>query len=177
MAWWYARLLFHGDRLVDAGLHDALPPATEVVAPDAAPPPAGAEAFTSVCVSGYALYGRLRGYYALGVGHFGLDPATGRAFATEAALCHTEPVASLSPRQRSIVGAWLQEHSPEAWASSLERFQQALVTAPLAAASLATELAASPAPDPPAPDSPAQTMAEPPPAGVHAPSVGVLHAP
>ena len=153
MAWWYARLLFHGDRLVDAGLHDAMPPAAEVVDPDAELLPA-ADAFTSVCVSGYALYGRLRGYYALGVGHFRLDPATGRALATEAAINHTEPVSSLSPRQRAVVGDWLEAQSPEAWASSLERFREVL----------APDLAAEPFDAAPPPNIPLR-------------SVGALHAP
>jgi len=128
MAWWYARLLFHGDRLVDAGIHDAMPPAAEV---DDAPPAAAApsDAFTSVCVSGYALYGRLRGYYAIGVGRFRLD-AAGRALAAEPALRHAEPVSILTPPQRDEVRAWLQAHSPEAWETSLDRFRRAVAGDP-----------------------------------------------
>jgi len=126
MAWWYARLLFQGDRLIDAGVHDVMPPA--VRPDDAAPPvpPADDDTFTSVCVSGYALYGRLRGYYAVGVGRFRLDPASGQAFASEAGLRHVEPAGSLSAAQRAAVRVWLEDLSAEAWATSLDRFKHAL---------------------------------------------------
>jgi hypothetical protein len=128
MASWYARLLFDGDRLVDIGIHDAVTEAaTEALAagPEADPSLApGARDITSVLVSGYALYGRLRGYYAIGVAHFGYDPERGRFVGSASALHHAEPTASLSPAQRRQIGAWLAAHAPEAWASSLDGFRR-----------------------------------------------------
>jgi hypothetical protein len=79
--------------------------------------------FTSVCVSGYALAGRLHGYYAIGVGHLQLDPRTGRVYGSEAGQRHAEPLTSLSAAQLAAVRDWLQAYSPEAWSSSLRSFQ------------------------------------------------------
>ena len=124
MAWWYARLLFHGDRLIDAGLHDMLPSDVRLDTDPALAP--DGEALTSVCVSGYALYGKVRGYYAVGIGHFRLDPLTHRAYATDASANHAEPAGTLTAAQRDQVRAWLIDHDAGAWASSLDSFRRAL---------------------------------------------------
>jgi hypothetical protein len=123
MAGWCARLLFHGDRLIDAGVHDMLPGLRTTA--DAGAVRDG-EPLTSVLVSGYALRGRVRGFYALGVGRLRLDPLAGVAVASEAAARHAEPATALSARQRATVRGWLEAFSPEAWSDSLYSFHRLL---------------------------------------------------
>jgi hypothetical protein len=124
MAGWYARLLFEGDRLIDAGTHDVLPPAVGVrpAALDATPE----ELLTSVIVSGYALYGRIRGYYAVGVGRLRLGPDGRPAFLSEADERHAESAARLTPGQRAELAGWLEGLSPAAWSDSLHGFRRQL---------------------------------------------------
>ena len=124
MASWVARLLFDGETLVDVGVDDSL--ASTAVEDGSVRASEDSRDVTSVMVSGYALSGRLRGYYDLGVGNFRFDPADGRFHGDAASLHHAEPATSLSPAQRQKVKDWLQRHSPEAWASSLEVFRRSL---------------------------------------------------
>lgn len=124
MAWWYARLLFHGDQLIDAGIHELIPAEVQVDSdPNTAP---DGEELTSIWVSGYALYGQVRGYYAVGVGHLRLDPLARRAYMSDASARHAEPVASLTVAQRDHVREWLAALDREAWQSSLTGFRRAL---------------------------------------------------
>jgi len=67
MAQWYAQLVFKGDTLLGEGLTDFAQ--VEGVASSN-----GGERYTTVIVSGYALYGKLRGYYSLGIAHLLADP-------------------------------------------------------------------------------------------------------
>ena len=127
MAQWYAQLVFKGDTLLGEGLTDfalvegvATPNsgvgATQVVAP-----------YTTVIVSGYALYGQLRGYYALGVAHLAVDPASGQAhYLSEQSALHREPVDSLTPAQRKVIREWLIGLSRAAWENSTDAFRGSL---------------------------------------------------
>ena len=71
MAQWYAQLVFKGDTLLGEGLTDFAQ--VEGVASSN-----GGERYTTVIVSGYALYGKLRGYYSLGIAHLLADPISGK---------------------------------------------------------------------------------------------------
>ena len=120
MAQWYAQLVFKGDSLMGEGLSN-LSEVTEVA------PVEDAERYTTVIVSGYALYGQLRGYYALGVAHLGVDAHTGRtAYLSSASALHTEPLSTLTETQRAAVRDWLVKLSPPAWENSSELFKQEL---------------------------------------------------
>ncbi|MCI0398754.1 MAG: hypothetical protein L0332_11500 [Chloroflexi bacterium] len=124
MAQWYAQLVFKGDTL----LSDSLADWTEV---DGVLPAGieanGRERYTTVIVSGYALYGRLRGYYALGVAHVAADPATGRTYyLSEESALHKEPVDSLTATQRAAIREWLVALNQEAWENSTEAFRESL---------------------------------------------------
>ncbi len=120
MAWWHARLLFYGDDLIGVDLDRLVPEEVEAEGPSN-----GNLRVTAVQVSGYALYGELRGYYALGVAELAVDPQTGAIVPvdTEADL---DPRRHLTPRQKEIVREWLKKHSPEAWDTSLYSFKQTL---------------------------------------------------
>ncbi len=124
MAWWQTQLVFQGDTLIaetldDAGL-DAIKFSTD---PAAAPE---GESLTMVVVSGYALYGELRGYYALGVAHMRVDRASGMGYLSETSEAHKEPVSSLSAKQKQVVREWLRTFSPAAWENSMESFKNNL---------------------------------------------------
>lgn len=120
MAQWYAHLVFRGDRLLGEGLED-FANVEGVVANG------GGEAYTAVVVSGYALYGKLRGYYSLGVSQIRVDPDSGAArYASEESALRKEPVDTLTPRQLAAVRDWLIEFNPEAWENSTEPFKLAL---------------------------------------------------
>lgn len=122
MAQWYAQLLFQGDTLIGEGLAD-LGEVTGIVAADDAP----YTRYTTVVISGYALYGQLRGYYALGVAQMMVDPTNGRAaYASQASALHNEPVESLTPAQRAAVRQWLVELNPAAWENSTESLRKSL---------------------------------------------------
>ncbi len=120
MAQWYAQLVFKGDTLLGEGLTDfAL---VEGVASFN-----GGERYTTVIVSGYALYGQLRGYYALGVAHILVDLASGQAYyPSEQSARHQEPVDSLTPAQRAAIREWLIGLNPAAWENSTDPFRRSL---------------------------------------------------
>jgi len=120
MAQWYAQLVFKGDRLVGEGL-------TDLARVEGVASPNGGERYTTVIVSGYALYGRLRGYYALGVAHLSVEPASGKAhYLSEQSALHTEPVDSLTPTQRVAIREWLIGLDSAAWENSTDAFKSSL---------------------------------------------------
>ena len=124
MAQWYTQLVFKGDTFLGEGLADfAL---VENVA-STEPSVNGYEPYTLVIVSGYALYGQLRGYYALGVAHVLVDPASGQAcYLSEQSARHQESVNSLTPTQRAIIRECLIRLNSEAWETSNLSFRQQL---------------------------------------------------
>jgi hypothetical protein len=147
MAWWTTQLIFQGNKLIAEGIDPTSGPrdlgelsrAVHGDGPDmvagepggeapvgGAAPPLQGNRYTRVIVSGYALYGSLRGYYALGVGHWTVDEGNGRVYTTEASQHHTEPVSSLTPKQRAIVRDCLINISQDAWETSNLSFRQAL---------------------------------------------------
>lgn len=150
MAWWTTQLIFQGNKLIAEGIDPTSGPRVgprlpeglhgdgldRVVAGEAggeAPlggmdPPLQGDRYTRVIVSGYALYGQLRGYYALGVAHWHVDEGNSRLYTTEASQHHTEPVSSLTPNQRAIVRDCLINISQDAWETSNLSFRQALET-------------------------------------------------
>jgi len=122
MAQWYAQLVFKGDTLLGEGL-------TDFAQVEGLASPNGGERYTTVIVSGYALYGQLRGYYALGVAHLVVDPATGQAhYLSEQSALHQEPVDSLTPAQRAAIREWLLGLSQAAWENSTDAFRKRLDT-------------------------------------------------
>jgi len=124
MAQWYAQLVFKGDTF----LGDSLADWSEVG--DVLPPEVGVngrDRYTTVIISGYALYGHLRGYYALGVAHIAVDRATGQAhYLSEASERHQAPTNSLTTVQQTAVRDWLFSLNPEAWENSTETFRNSL---------------------------------------------------
>ena len=128
MAQWYAQLVFKGDTLLGEGLTD-FAQVEGVVAPNASTGPSvnGGEHYTTVIVSGYALYGQLRGFYALGVAHLTVDPASDKAhYLSEQSALHTEPAESLTPAQRGAVRDWLIGLNRAAWENSTDAFRDSL---------------------------------------------------
>lgn len=125
MAWWHTQFIFRGDKLISEGLDPVPLDDVEIVLQEDEPSN-GTESYTRVIVSGYALYGELRGYYALGIAHWHLDRTAGRAFISEASQHDVEPVSSLSPTQRSIIRECLIRFSPEAWETSNSSFRSQL---------------------------------------------------
>ena len=120
MAQWYTQLVFKGDTLLGEGLSD-------FTLVDGIAAANGGERYTAIVVSGYALYGQLRGYYALGVAHLAVDPASGSAhYLSEQSALHSEPVLSLSPVQRAAIRDWLIDLSPAAWENSTDSFKRSL---------------------------------------------------
>lgn len=123
MAQWYAQLVFKGDTLLGEGLTD-FAQIEGVASPGSA---SGGERYTTVVISGYALYGLLRGYYSLGVAHLTVDPANGKAhYLSEQSVLHREPVDSLTPAQRAAIRDWLIRLNPAAWENSVEAFRESL---------------------------------------------------
>lgn len=120
MAWWHTRLLFHGDDLVGVDLDRLVPEGS-----DGDPRPNGWLTLIAVQVSGYALYGEVRGYYALAVTQLAVDPNTGRTVPVDPDA-DLDPARSLTPRQKQVVREWLQNHSRTAWETSLHSFRQIL---------------------------------------------------
>ena len=122
MAQWFAQLLFRGDQLLGEGLDDF----AEVSGIQEG---LEGERYTAIVVSGYALYGELRGFYSLGVSHIRLDPSTQKAFYTsEDSSLHKEPVDSLTPSQKSATRDWLTAFSLAAWENSTETFKLNLLS-------------------------------------------------
>jgi hypothetical protein len=126
MAWWNTQLTFQGDKLIAEGFAPLLLDHVEVVREEM--PEDKGEPYTQVIVSGYALYGKLRGYYALGIAHWRLDQPAGRVFINETSQRNSAPVASLTPTQRATVREWLIRFSPEAWETSTFAFRRQLET-------------------------------------------------
>ena len=105
MAQWYAQLVFKGDTLLGEGLTD-FAQVEGVASPNASTALSvnGGERYTTAIVSGYALYGQLRGYYALGVAHLSVDPISDTAhYLSEQSALHQEPIDSLTPTQRAVI--------------------------------------------------------------------------
>jgi len=120
MAQWYAHLLFRGDQLLGEGTGELAQ--IEGVRTDGVGDP-----YTAVVVSGYALYGKLRGFYSLGVSLILVDPQTGVAsYASQESSLGKEPIAALSSSQRAAIGEWLIRFDPEAWENSTEPFKLSL---------------------------------------------------
>ncbi len=120
MAQWYAQLLFKGDTLLGEGVGD-------LAQVEGVGSPNGGDRYTTVLISGYSLYGRLRGYYALGVAHLQVDPVTGQAhYLSEASAQHIESQDSLTPAQRLAVREWLIGLNAEAWENSTSGFRRSL---------------------------------------------------
>jgi len=121
MAQWYAQLVFKGDTFLGEGL-------TDFALVEGVTSANGGERYTTVVVSGYALYGQLRGFYALGVAHLAVDPASGKAhYLSEQSALHQAPVQTLTPAQRATIRAWLINLSPAAWENSTDAFRRSLV--------------------------------------------------
>lgn len=125
MAWWTTQLIFHEGSLISEGVDPVPLQEYEVVVDGEAPVDAG-EHYTRVIVSGYALYGELRGYYALGVSHCYLDREAERVYMSETSQRHTESVSSLTPAQRTTVRECLINISPDAWENSNLLFRKML---------------------------------------------------
>jgi hypothetical protein len=122
MAQWYAQLVFKGDTLLGEGL-------TDFALIEGVASPNDGERYTAVVVSGYALYGQLRGYYSLGVAHLLVDPASGKAhYVSEESALHREPVDSLTLSQRVAIREWLINLSQAAWENSTDPFRRGLDT-------------------------------------------------
>jgi hypothetical protein len=126
MAQWYTQLIFKGDQFLGdsltgwQGVEDTSPPDIN-----------GFDYFTAVIISGYALYGQLQGYYALGIAHIVVDPASNKAYyQSEQSILHQESLDSLTPVQKETIRAWLVDHYPVAWENSLDAFKSSLVTEP-----------------------------------------------
>lgn len=120
MAQWYVQLVFKGDTFLGDGL-------TDLALVEGVTPPNGSERYTTVIVSGYALYGQLRGYYALGVAHIAVDPTNGQAhYLSEQSVLRQEPVDSLTPTQRAAIRNWLIGLNREAWENSTASFRRSL---------------------------------------------------
>jgi len=120
MAQWYAQLVFRGDKLLGEGL-------TGFAQVEGVASPNGGERYTTVIVSGYALYGQLCGFYALGVAHLSVDPANGKArYLSEQSALHKEPVDSLTPAQRAAIREWLIGLNRAAWENSTDTFRRSL---------------------------------------------------
>ncbi|HEX9923170.1 MAG TPA: hypothetical protein VGD99_10945 [Anaerolineae bacterium] len=127
MAWWTDQFVFQGDTLVAEGLDPVWLSEAQAVVQDEGPPN-GSEPYSRVIVSGYALYGKLRGFYALGVAHWQFDRSSGRLFMSETSQRNSEPVSSLSPAQRAIIRECLIDLNPEAWETSNASFRNQLET-------------------------------------------------
>ena len=125
MAWWTTQLIFREDTLISEGV-DPVDLNSYRLVENGEEPGLETEHYTRVIVSGYALYGELRGYYALGVSHWHLDRAADRVYMSEASRRHTEPVASLTRTQRTIVRDFLVNMSENAWEASNRSFRQKL---------------------------------------------------
>jgi len=122
MAQWYAQLVFKGNTFLGDGL-------TDFAMVEGIAPPNGGERYTTVIVSGYALYGQLRGYYALGVAHIVVDPTSGQAYyLSEQSALRQEPVDSLTPDQRAAIREWLIGLNRTAWENSTASFRRSLET-------------------------------------------------
>jgi len=122
MAQWYTQLVFKGNTFLGDSLADM-----QEIQGISPPGMEGNEQFTMVIVSGYALYGQLHGYYALGVAHVIVDPTKDKAFyVSEESALHRERVETLSPVQKDMIRDWLMQQYPTAWDNSTDAFKQSL---------------------------------------------------
>jgi hypothetical protein len=120
MAQWYAHLLFRGDQLLGEGVGE--PARIAGVREDGDGDP-----YAAVVISGFALYGKLRGFYSVGVSFIRVDPQSGVAnYASEESSLGKESVGLLSPKQRAAIAEWLIRFDPEAWENSTEPFKLSL---------------------------------------------------
>lgn len=120
MAQWYAHLMFRGDQLLGEGT-------SELAKIEGVREAADGDPYTAVVISGYALYGKLRGFYSVGVSFIRVDSQSGVAnYASGESALGTESVALLSPKQRAAIAEWLIRFDPEAWESSTEPFKLSL---------------------------------------------------
>ena len=120
MAQWYAHLLFKGDQLLGEGLDDF----DQVLGVKEG---LEGEQYTAVVVSGYALYGKLRGFYSLGISQILLDPLSNQAFyGTKDSSLHKETVESLTRAQKEATRDWLIAFDTSAWENSTEPFKLSL---------------------------------------------------
>ena len=125
MAWWTTQLIFREDTLISEGV-DPFDLSSYRRVENGEKPGPETEHYTRVIVSGYALYGELRGYYALGVSHWHLDRSADCVYMSEDSKRNTEPVASLTRTQRTIVRDFLVDMSENAWEASNRSFRQKL---------------------------------------------------
>jgi hypothetical protein len=123
MAQWYTQLLFKGDEFLGdsladwQGVDETLPPGFS-----------NFDGYTAVIVSGYALYGQLQGYYALGIAHIAVDRESGKAYyCSEESMLHKELPETLTPLQREGIRDWLIQQFPAAWENSVDTFRKSLV--------------------------------------------------
>ncbi len=122
MAQWYAQLLFRGDTFLGDTVADFS--LVEGVALSN-----GRDRYTTVTISGYSLYGELRGFFAAGVSHIDVDPSNGQAsYLTEESALHLEPMDSLTATQRTAIREWLINLDPTAWENSTIAFKRSLDT-------------------------------------------------
>ena len=120
MAQWYTQLLFSGDTFLGDAVADfSLVEGVALLN--------GRSQYTTVIISGYALYGELRGFFAAGVAHIGVDPSNGQAsYLSEKSALHLEPVGSLTAVQRTAIREWLINLDPSAWENSTIAFKRSL---------------------------------------------------
>ena len=129
MAQWYAQLVFKGDIFFGDGQADweEVNGLASIENSTSENSTRSDERHTIVIVSGYALYGQLRGYYALGVAHILVDPTNGQArYLSERSARHHESVDSLTPAQRAAIREWLIGLNRAAWENSTEPFRRSL---------------------------------------------------
>ena len=120
MAQWYAQLVFKGDTLLGEGL-------TDFALVEGITSANSGERYTTVVISGYALYGQLRGFYSLGVAHLAVDPASGEAhYLSEQSALHRAPVEMLTAAQRAAIREWLLGLNATAWGNSADAFRRSL---------------------------------------------------
>jgi hypothetical protein len=125
MTWWTTQLIFRDDTLISEGI-DPVPLNEYEWVVNGKEPIHESEHYTRVIVSGYALYGTLHGYYALGIAHWWLDRSNGRVYMSESSQYHTESITSLTTTQRAIVRECLIHLNPSAWENSHATFRQKL---------------------------------------------------
>ena len=126
MALWKNLFVFRGDTLIAEGIDPLqLKEYSTVSERPEANGNNSEEHYTKVIVSGYALYGELRGYYAVGVSHMFFDDKKRTAYQTPESAGFAEKATSLSGRQREIIRECLMRISPLAWEASNRSFRQA----------------------------------------------------
>ncbi len=125
MALWTAQLIFNDNTLVSEGFEVIMLDDFHLVMKgnDLTD---GSIPYTKVIISCYALSGQLRCYDDLGVSHWRLDIANSRIYMSDASQLNTEPVSTLSSKQRVVVRDFLITMSESAWDASNRSFRQKL---------------------------------------------------